>query len=309
VKYREIHIILKKRSETMDKTVLEQLKAYFLEMDQKRKLNRLQRNLEYAIENLDVETVKELLENGASIELLENEKSTLGMAANTYEFRLFDIVDQYRKKKHMKHDEYSSQVIHLGKEELEPELNAQMEEVTKKLLTMLEFLYQHGANINHNTYLALKTEGTLIEIFSDQKEIIKVPTVLERIAGAVLWMSKDMSVLEWVTNKPDFDITKLEDSRIISSFLYADCPESVQALQLVLERGLSIKDKGIVYGIEYNDLIECLIHQDLEYRQEKFNLLWKYAKKNQKDHLLENFDLSSIEIPVGFGENTSGPKK
>lgn len=303
MKSRSIHIILKQRSETMDKTILEQLKAYFLEMDQKRKQNRLQSNLKYAIENLDVETAKELIESGASVELIEKEESTLGMAAHTYTSRLFQIVDQYRKQKHIKSDVYLEQINNLGKKELEPELNAQMEEATRNLLTMSELLYQHGANINHNTYLGLKDSGTLMDIFSEKKEIMKVPTVFAKMAEGVIWLSKDMSVLEWIASKPDFDITKLEDSNIISSFLYAGCPESVQALQLVLEKGLQIESTD-VYGVEYNALIECLAHQELNNRQEKFHLLWQHAKQEQRDYVMENFDLSSIEISTNFGENT-----
>lgn len=288
----------------MDKTILEQLKAYFLELDQKRKFNRLQDNLEYAIRNLDAETVNELIESGASIELLEKKESTIGMAAQEYEFTLFHIVDQHRRQKHMKSDAYFNQIFDLGKEELDPELNEQMEEATRKLLTMSEFLYQHGANINHNTYLTLKDQGTLLDIISEKKETVEVPTVFERVVAGVTGCSKDMRVLEWFANKPDFDVTKLKD-RSISVFLHARCPESVQILQLVLEKGFPLKNVNI-YGIEYNALIECLADHDLEYRQEKFNLLWKYAKQEQRDYLLENYDVSSIEIPVDFGENASG---
>lgn len=290
----------------MDKTILEQLKAYFLEMDQKRKLSCLQNNLEYAIKNLDVETVSELIESGASVELIEKEQSTLGMAADAYYSRLFEIIDQYRKQKHMKFEDYRSQITDLGKEELEPELNVQMEEATKNLLTMSEFLYQHGADINHNTYLGYKDQGMLMDMISEKREIMKVQTVFVRMVGGVIWNSKDMSVLEWIASKPDFDITKLEDSNIISTFLHARCPESVEALRLVLEKGLQIKSTEL-YGMEYNALIECLAHQDLNYRQEKFNLLWNHAKQDQRDRLLRNWDLSSIEIPVNFGANTQDP--
>lgn len=288
----------------MDKTILEQLKSYLSELDKKRKFTRLQNNLEYAIKNLDAETVSELLESGASVELIEKEESTIGMAEIAYSTRLFNIIDQYRRQKHIKFDVYFNQIFDLGKEELDPELNEQIEEATRSLLTLSELLYQHGADINHNTYLAPKDQGMLMDIISEKKEIVKVDTVFERMAGGVIGYSKDMRVLEWIANKPDFDVTELKDSSI-SVFLQARCPESVQILQLVLEKGFPLKNVNI-YGIEYNALIECLAHHDLKYRQEKFDLLWKYAKQEQRDHLLENYDVSSIEIPVNFGENTSG---
>lgn len=157
----------------MEKTLLEQLKDYLLELDQKRKFTRLQSNLEYAIKNLNVETVNELLESGASIELLEKEESTLGMAADAYTSNIFNTIDLYRKQKHMKLDDDLSQTSSSSKDELDSELNAQMEEETNRLLMMSEFLYQHGANINHNTYLGYVLQGGLMDVFTEKKEIKK----------------------------------------------------------------------------------------------------------------------------------------
>jgi len=289
----------------MEKTLLEQLKSYLLEMDKKRKFTRLQNNLEFAIKHLDPEEVSEFLQEGASIELLEKQDSTLGIAADSYGFKLFEVIDQYRKQKHMKYDEYHRQIYGLRKEELDPELNAQMEEVTKRLLEISELLYQHGANINHNTYLAYKDQGMLLDMISEKREIVEIPTVFEKMIVGPMYYSKDISILKWAASKPDLDVKKLTDSTAVTGILYAECPESVQALQLALERGIALKDSEAL-GIRYNSLIDCLIHQDISYRQEKFNILWQMATEEQRNYLVENYHLDSIEIPVNFGENTSG---
>ncbi len=282
----------------MDKTILEQLKAYFLELDKKRKFNRLQDSLKYAIKSLDAETVKQLLESGASIELIEQEESTLGIAADEYYSKLYEVLNQHRKENHKQIDlgTYHWQIIEQGKDELELELNTKMAEITKKLLAVSEVLYQYGANINHNTYLGYKDQGMLMDIISEKREIVKIASVFERMCAGVIGFSKDIEVLEWIANKPDFDITKLEDSNVVTNFLYMNCPESIQGLQLVSEKGLRLKESE-VYGIKFNALIDCLIHQDIDYRQEKFNILWKMATESQKNNLVENFNTDTIELP------------
>lgn len=289
----------------MDKTFLEQLKNYLLEMDQKRKFGRLQSNLRYAIENLDIETTKELLQNGASIEQLEETESMIGLAASTYDFQLYNIVSKYCKQRHIKMHQYFNQILRLGKDDLDPELNAKMEEETKNLLEMSELLYQNGANINHNTYLGYKEQGMLRDIISEQRQLKKVPTVFERMGAGIFTFSKDISVLEWVASKPDFNIKRLQDGNVVARLIHMECPESVQALQILLERGLHLEDYE-VFGNRYNALIDCLAYQNLTNRQEKFNLVWQMATEEQRDYVTKTFDLGNIEIPVGFGENTSG---
>lgn len=221
----------------------------------------------------------------------------MGIALNQYDSKLFGILDRDRKKQLITYDTYFSRVYQSGKDDLDPIVASQIEVETRKLLTTLEFLYLNGADVNHHTYLAYKSQGSLQDVFCEKKELREGPTVFEKMVTSVLMHSKDISILQWITSKEDFDVNKLKNRNIGKGLLHARSPESVKVLQMILEMGLPIEEMYML-GIKYSVLVDCIVHEDIKYRQEKFNLLWKYATEEQRGELIENFDVGSIKIPV-----------
>lgn len=124
------------------------------------------------------------------------------------------------------------------------------------------------------------------------------------MASGVIGFSKDMRVLEWIASKKDFDITKVEDSVLVKSLIFQGGSEALQTLQLVSEKGMHLKEDDF-FGLPHTPLIDCLVHREITDRQEKFNLLWKMATKEQREFLIDNFKHDDIHIPEEVTENSS----
>lgn len=263
--------------------ILDQIERY----KTKKYFQRKQEGLKLAVQCLDTESIKELLQEGASIQELEKENSSLALALESYERIIFDINEKNRKKNHFRFDDYY-RTLELENSPLSAELQLQIEKTMKNTISTLEMLYQNGADINYRTYLERPMENEI-----KPNDYVNI---FELVCCNLGHFTYDTDIIKWIVSKEDLDIKQSANSNIISYFLNMNNSQSLEALQLVLERGLPLHVEHMG-RVNITSLVDCLVRTDIKYRQEKFNLLWECATEEQRNELINNYHVNNIEIP------------
>lgn len=302
----------------VDSNLFELVKKYLRIKREESLREKKLRRFNYALESLDIDSINDYLNDGISIENAEKEGSVLSKLLQGYERYLFNILDDYRRKIVKKKDsEFFHEYAKWSAEDLPDELKELIEPLNNAIVNLLEILYQNGANINHNTYL-----GYSDNIFSDKRVVREAPSVMQYVMNC-FYYSKQMPLIDWILSKEELVL----EPKMIKQSLYQDNHDSVLLLDRLLDRGF--KDNGYnffelpflgelgmttdipdsVANIRISPLVECITHDDMAYRQEKFNVLWEHASELEKRETKENWKMDSVIIPdetVGF-EGDSSP--
>lgn len=301
----------------MDNNLFELVKKYLkLKREESLKEKKLRR-FECALDSLDIDSINDYLEDGISIEDAEKEQSVLSRLLQGYERYLFNILGDYRRKIAKKKDsEFFQEYAKLDEENLPSELKSLIEPLNNAIVNLLEILYQKGANINHNTYL-----GYSDSFFSDKRVLREAPSVMQYVMNC-FYYSKQMPLIDWILSKEELVL----EPKMIKQALYQENHDSVLLLDRLLDRGF--KDNGYnffelpflgelgmttdipdsVANIRISPIVECITHDDLAYRQEKFNVLWEHASELEKRETKENWKMDGVIIPdetVGYDGDSS----
>lgn len=304
---------------SLDGKFVEQVKRYLQIKKEENQKEKKLRRFGYALESLDAERINELLQDGVAIADYEKIESVLSRVLEGYSSYLFNTLDDYRRKVLRKKDgEFYRDYWELNAEDLPDALRDLIEPLNKTVIALLEYLYQNGANINHDTYLGYSDSGFL----SDKKEVKKGASVMAHIMDCY-YFSKQMDLVDWILAKSELNL----EPKMIKSVLYQKNHDSAVLLDRLLDRGF--KDEGYNFltvmqavagmvggedlmdkdneGFQVTPLVECIAHKDLEYRQEKFSVLWHHASELEKRQIKENWNLDDLEIPVdNLGEEDPG---
>lgn len=294
---------------SLDGKFVEQVKRYLQIKKEENLKEKKLRRFGYALESLDAERINELLQDGVTIADYEKQESTLSKVLNGYSRYLFDILDDYRRKVLRKRDgEFYQDYWEINQEDLPDVLKDLIEPLNKTVMSILEYLYQNGANINHNTYLGYVDNG----ILTDKKEVKEGASVMAHIMDCYSF-SKQMDLVDWILAKSELNL----EPKMIKSVLYQKNRDSVTLLDRLLDRGF--KDEGYNFlsviqalagmvggedlldkddeGFQVTPLVECIAFKDIMYRQEKFDVLWEHASELEKRQIKENWNLDDLVIP------------
>lgn len=302
---------------SLDGKFVEQVKRYLQIKKEENLKEKKLRRFGYALESLDAERINELLQDGITIADYEKIESSLSKVLEGYSSYLFNTLDDYRRKVLRKKDgEFYQDYWELNAEDLPDALKDLIEPLNKTVMALLEYLYQNGANINHNTYL-----GYSDSFLSDKREVRQGASVMAHIMDCY-YFSKQMELVDWILAKPELNL----EPKMIKSVLYQKNHDSAVLLDRLLDRGF--KDDGYNFlsvleavagmfggedlvdkdseGFQVTPLVECIAHKDIAYRQEKFNVLWHHASELEKRQIKENWNLDDLEIPSdNLGEEDS----
>ncbi|MGM9834163.1 MAG: hypothetical protein ACI31M_00060 [Bacilli bacterium] len=269
----------------MDKfSVIQQLKEYFLSKEEILKHQRMQKFLEFAIRFNDKDSIDKLLKNGASIQELDNKFSTIKMALNGFQTKIFNLQQKDIMNKYENVDEY----YHAYNKAKFSELSKYMQKIivnyTKDAISTIEYLYQKGANINHNTFV---NDGDIVEGYSVFDEIL-----------SSFSHSKQLIFIEWILSKPELDLSKIFGKGFITALSNDLNPEAIKAVELLLQKGVPIDEEIDISkstGITHNSLTSLLCRDDLPDRIDRFKILWKYSSSQQRMQFAKEFNLELIE--------------
>lgn len=287
-------------------TILENIKKYIQTKKQESEKQRKLTRFEYALEILDIEKIKEYLDDGISIEEFEKRESSFRKVLLGYEKYLFDIIEKYRRKNtKMKDWDFFSKYLKMSANDIPEELKEQIEAINKEVIDLLEQLYKRGADINHHTYLG--SPVSIIDDLLDKKELHETASVMQ-VAYGVYSISKEKTLIDWVLEKKELVL----EPKIVEYVINAANPDSDIILEKLMKRGFRGEPKDLsIFGLNEKTplLVDVIINVDtIGNAKEKFNILWKYSTEEEKREIIENWNIDEFDLSGEYPQSSSGMK-
>lgn len=193
------------------KNLAQDFKLYLTKRKKLKKRFHAYKELEFAIELLSEEAIKQTVEKEAKnnkmteeefIHSFEAYNSVLRIVLQQYEIRLLDLLEYERNNKDMLIYEFYQAFISKTIQ-LQPWLLEAMEATTLRVRSILEYFYQRGADINHSTEFANQDMN-----YKGVKEN-KTRSVADLICGTAQ-TSHSRTLINWILEKEDLKQTKRE---------------------------------------------------------------------------------------------------
>lgn len=269
------------------RNILEQARDYFEKQKQERiKVNEKyfrEQEIKNVIENLDIEGLKSLLENGLNVADYEREHSSTILSALTDGFVGVMLKDLKKLNRKDSFNYFFGEFSSIEEENLPLEVQGLLGENVQRLLSMMKLLSENGADIN----FPVNVDGKTDTVFSN----------------FIVYLNyfKSLDVIKFFLNDPKFDLNLnlKRDHEIMSALVHDDSNLSTAVLQELVSHGLPYSISQVFNANSLQDLDGVFVPDDLI---NPIIICLAFAGKTKKSKLDIIYPLAPVEQQERYAE-------